>query len=61
MRALSDWMKNAEAKATMLRLADDYDNLADRAAARANSRPKRQPALAGDYAYPAAKSSLPAS
>src|SRR5262249_5046964 len=35
MRALSEMMTNVEATAIMLRLADDYDLLADRAAARA--------------------------
>ena len=36
MRALSDTMTDAETVALMLRLADDYDKLADRAAIRSN-------------------------
>jgi hypothetical protein len=30
MRALSDWMKDDETKATVLKLADEYDRLAER-------------------------------
>jgi hypothetical protein len=30
MRVMSDWTKDAETKATMLKLADDYDALAER-------------------------------
>jgi hypothetical protein len=36
MRALSDMMKDVDCAATMLRLADDYDKLADRADVRSN-------------------------
>jgi hypothetical protein len=36
MRVLSETMNDIDARATMLRLADDYDKLADRAALRAN-------------------------
>jgi hypothetical protein len=34
MRALSDCMKDADTRATMLKLADEYDALADRATTR---------------------------
>jgi hypothetical protein len=36
MRALSESMNDIEARAIMVRLADDYEKLADRAARRAN-------------------------
>jgi hypothetical protein len=38
MRALSESMADADAKATMLKLADDYDKLAYRAALRSDGQ-----------------------
>jgi len=37
MRVMSDWTKDAETKATMLKLADDYDALAERGGAPAST------------------------
>jgi hypothetical protein len=39
MRALASTMKDVETGAIMLRLAEDYDKLADRADARSNRLP----------------------
>ena len=40
MRALAETMADARTKAMMLRLADDYDKLADRAAVRVQGNDK---------------------
>ena len=40
MRVLSEMMNGVEARAIMLRLADDYDKMADRAEARARRTPE---------------------
>jgi hypothetical protein len=41
MRALADWMEDAETQRMMLKLANDYDKLADRAESRAPQPPER--------------------
>ncbi len=41
MRVLADQMSNEEAKTTMLRLAEDYDRLGDRALDRTNAEQKK--------------------
>jgi len=45
MRALADWMKDAETQRMMLKLANDYDKLADRAESRAPKPPEQRPPL----------------
>jgi hypothetical protein len=42
MRALSETMKDVQARAMMLRLANDYAKLADRAEARSDGRPPKE-------------------
>ncbi len=42
MRVLADEIRNEEAKAIMLRLADDYDELGDWALDRTNAKLKKQ-------------------
>jgi hypothetical protein len=43
LRALSENMADVEARAIMLRLANDYEKLADRAEAQADGKRPRQP------------------
>jgi hypothetical protein len=46
MRVLSETMKDIKARAMMLQLADDYDQLGDRAEQRAATKPAERPSVA---------------
>jgi hypothetical protein len=48
LRVLAEEMRSDEAKRTMLRLADDYDKLRDRAETRANQKPAHPKAASVD-------------